>query len=60
MVLQEGSAGWQWAATPAEARRRYLDVVESNTEFAPEKATRIQLFEMGQVVEETTLGRERN
>lgn len=57
---EDGSSGWHWSATPAEARFRYIDVVERITEFDPDVTTRIQLVEFGQVVEETTLGRERN
>jgi hypothetical protein len=55
VVEHKSGSGWQWAATPAEPRLRYLDVVERITASSRDEATRVQLVELGQVIEETTL-----
>ena len=55
---EDSGAGWHWAATSADARLRYADVVARISDAGPDVVTRIQLVELGQFVEETTLGRD--
>jgi hypothetical protein len=51
-----GGYRWHWAATPAEAARRYADVVEATEASGILRMARIKLIAYGQVVAERMLG----
>jgi hypothetical protein len=56
-VLTDSS--WHYAATPSQARFLYVDLIElisARLADCPDLEVPIQLIQMGQVVDETTLG----
>ena len=61
-VLTKSELGetWSWTATPAEARVRYAETIERASDLLEGNVVLIQLVEMGQVVDEMTLGRDQN